>query len=493
MLIIIYTLINIIMQTISHRNRYTPIPGIKHPISKKTEFIYIYNSKLNKLKSKQNELENISGNFYKDYSKTKSNFFYVDPFIEIKTKYREMGYERECNLTRQSSLFKPTPLLLHNDAINLFYKNKVLLNFNNNNNTSSTTTVHSHSPQMQIDGGKPAMYLQKLQKEITRVNTQPKKLRVLKLFQQHLFNNNNNTLNPSLSNNVILQLRSNVFNNSLNTTTKTKSTDRVIKHKHIIQENKQLKEYNNKLQSTMPSHEIDENFTSRIRRDTVRKIAFEHAVKQFGNLIDDDESDNNDNKSANASANNNNNSQRRQTINVIYKRDHKKKKNTIVFRKDNNIPSSCSSSYRKNNFKFKTLMTNNFAKTKNDEKTHNRLIHLVNRMKDNKVSFAEFHNKVEQLPINKETIGDWINKSYKVNKTETEKTKLNKVLTSTHPNTLVQLVYQSKTKANAYDIENSSPLKVKGVLLRKMKDVNTTINQIDKDVMSKIINSIHQE
>ena len=481
------------MQTISHRNRYTPIPGIKHPISKKTEFIYIYNSKLNKLKSKQNELENISGNFYKDYSKTKSNFFYVDPFIEIKTKYREMGYERECNLTRQSSLFKPTPLLLHNDAINLFYKNKVLLNLNNNNNTSSTTTVHSHSPQMQIDGGKPAMYLQKLQKEITRVNTQPKKLRVLKLFQQHLFNNNNNTLNPSLSNNVILQLRSNVFNNSLNTTTKTKSTDRVIKHKHIIQENKQLKEYNNKLQSTMPSHEIDENFTSRIRRDTVRKIAFEHAVKQFGNLIDDDESDNN-NESANASANNNNNnSQRRQTINVIYKRDHKKKKNTIVFRKDNNIPSSCSSSYRKNNFKFKTLMTNNFAKTKNDEKTHNRLIHLVNRMKDNKVSFAEFHNKVEQLPINKETIGDWINKSYKVNKTETEKTKLNKVLTSTHPNTLVQLVYQSKTKANAYDIENASPLKVKGVLLRKMKDVNTTINQIDKDVMSKIINSIHQE
>lgn len=483
------------MQTIPHRNRYTPIPGIKHPISKKTEFIYIYNSKLNKLKSKQNELENISGTFYKDYSKTKSNFFYVDPFIEIKTKYREMGYERECNLTRQSSLFKPTPLLLHNDAINLFYKNKVLLNLNNNNNnnTSSTTTVHSHSPQMQIDGGKPAMYLQKLQKEITRVNTQPKKLRVLRLFQKHLFNNNsNNTINPSLSNNVILQLRSNVFNNSNNdihntTTTKTKSTDRVIKHKHIIQENKQLKEYNNKLQSTIPSHEIDENFTSRIRRDTVRKIAFEHAVKQFGNLIDDDD-DNDDNERAST----NNNINQRQTINVLYKRDHKKKKNTIVFKKDNNLPST-PSSYRKNNFKFKTLMTNNFAKTKNDEKTHNRLIHLVNRMKDNKVSFAEFHNKVEQLPINKETIGDWINKSYKVNKTENEKTKLNKVLTSTHPNTLVQLVYQSKTKANAYDIENASPLKVKGVLLRKMKDVNTTINQIDKDVMSKIINSIHQE
>ena len=427
------------MQTISYRNRYTPIPGIKHPISIKNDFIFVYNSKLNQLKSKQNELENICGSFYRDYSKTKSNLFYVDPFSEIKTKYREMGYERECNLTRHSSLFKPTPLLLHNDAINLFYKNKVLLNLNNN--SSSTTTVHSHS--LKIDGGKPAMYLQKLQKEITRVNTQPKKHRVLRLFQKHLFNN---TLTPSQSTNVILQLRSNVFNNDNNdisiTTAKTKSTDRVIKHKHIIQENKQLKEYNNKLQSTIPSHEIDENFSSSIRRDTVRKIAFEHAVNQFGNLIDDDDDE---------SDNNNNNISQRQTINVIYKRENKKKKNTIVFRKDSNVPYS-----RKNNFKFKTLVTNNFAKTKNDEKTHNRLIHLVNRMKDNKVSFAEFHNKVEQLPINKETIGDWINKSYKVNKTEIEKTKLNKVLTGNHPNSLVQLVCQSKNKANAYDITKQS-------------------------------------
>ena len=246
---------------------------------------------------------------------------------------------------------------------------KVLLNLK----SSSTTAIHSHSPR--IDGGKPAMYLEKLQKEITRVKTQPKKLRVLRLFQKHLFNKGNNTISPTKSMNVIFQLKSNVFNNDISFT-KTKSTERIVKHKHIIQENKQLEDYNSKLQSTMPSHEIDEHFSSRIQRDTVRKIAFEHAVKQFGNLIDDD-----------SDIDDTNNSSQRQTINVIYKREHKKKKNTIVFRNNSYA------SFRKNNFKFKTLIANNFAKTKNDEKTHNRLIHLVNRMKDNKVSFAEFHNK----------------------------------------------------------------------------------------------------
>lgn len=403
--------------------------------AKNLSFMQSYDKKMQLIQKRVNRINNENTEFYKSYSLSKTYLKYKDPFEDIKEAYNEKGYKIP-NLSESHNLFKPTPLLMEKKDIDMYFKNNALLSYKSEKILRQTF----------ITADKSRKYLTNLKKEVQNKQNEKKTLSKTFMIMNTKSRMDLKKQDEEIGENDMQRME--MFE-------KIKEKGKYLKHK---KENKELCDYNNKINRLIP-HVIytDREIESENKKTLCKKVFF-NILNNFDNNNQNDDTLSSDRSLPSTKPN-------------TFRCEAKKKisKHLTIVR---------------SKLKCQKLPSLNKTSIYYDNKP---IADFLNKEKVDRSDLIELDNQVRLDRLEFPVIKSILEKYFEFVDDKKEKNLIIDILENGDPNGLVNIIQQFKKHINGLEINGKiEEYKKKDKRFLNFKLINKKANRLDKQLIQKM-------